>query len=174
MLATGVRLLTAVCVTLLACTSIETTPEGLPSGAAKMLCDFWRELMDAEDRGRGGEGSTDKGTAGERERGGRRGREGSSRRNKSRSRNGKGKSQEQHEGRNAEGTSTRTTTPSELDEAAEGAARRAARRGGALKQYITVLGALAGKKTCLEATGHDSQQRPRHLLEDKMRADVHR
>ncbi|KAH8617494.1 hypothetical protein ERJ75_000371900 [Trypanosoma vivax] len=163
MLATGVRLLAAVCVTLLACTSIEaTTPEGLPSGAAKIICDFGRELMDAAkiaaDAAKAartkarlarenaavvaaGKAAVDaiKAAAGTE----------------------KGESQEQREGRNAEAhlDAEDERAISELDEAAEGAAKassEAAVSAHALKQYITVLGALAGKttsaKTCLEAT----------------------
>ncbi|KAH8608252.1 putative Trypanosome variant surface glycoprotein (A type) [Trypanosoma vivax] len=164
MLATNVRLLTAVFVTLLACTSIEaTTPEGLPSGAAKMLCDFGRELMDAakiaaeaakaaRTKARlarenaavvaAGKAAVDaiKAEAGTE----------------------KGASQEQREGRNAEAhlDAEDERAIDELDEAAEGAAKASSEAtvsAQALKQYITMLGALAGKttsaKTCLAATG---------------------
>ncbi|CCD19617.1 hypothetical protein ERJ75_001373700 [Trypanosoma vivax] len=164
MLATGVRLLAAVCVGLLACTSIEaTTPEGLPSGAAKIICDFGRELMDAakiaaeaakaaRTKARlardnaavvaAGKAAVDaiKAAAGME----------------------KGESQEQHEGRNAEAHLDAEDEHAirELDEAAEGAAKASSEAtvsAQALKQYITVLGALAGRttgaKTCLDATG---------------------
>ncbi|CCD20389.1 hypothetical protein, conserved in T. vivax [Trypanosoma vivax Y486] len=74
----------------------------------------------------------------------------------------KGQSQEQREGRQAEAhlDAEDERAISELDEAAEGAAKassEAAVSAHDLKQYVTMLGALAGKntgaKTCLEAKG---------------------
>ncbi|KAH8608140.1 hypothetical protein ERJ75_001374000 [Trypanosoma vivax] len=164
MLATGVRLLAAVCVGLLACTSIEaTTPEGLPSGAAKMLCDFGRELMDAAKIAADAAKAARKKARLARENAavvaaGKAAVEAI----KAAAGMEKEESQEQHEGRNAEAhlDAEDERAIRELDEAAENAAKassEAAVSTQALKQYITVLGALAGKttsaKTCLEATG---------------------
>ncbi|KAH8610027.1 hypothetical protein ERJ75_001142400 [Trypanosoma vivax] len=163
MLATGVRLLAAVCVTLLACTSIEaTTPEGLPSGAAKIICDFGRELMDAAKI------AAEAAKAARKRRGWRERTRRSSRQGKQQStplkpqqerRRGRRKSSRGKE-RGGAPRRGRRTRHQRTGRAAEGAAKASSEAtvsAHALKQYITVLGALAGKttsaKTCLDATG---------------------